>query len=283
MGSMGHIIGGALQGIGAGLAQQEQTKADERRQMALEALRQQNQQTNMRMQADLNDQNAAKSDARQDFYGAREVQRGASVDQQKDARKFGYEVQLKKMEFANDEQRTRLESALTSQRSAESARLQSQIQSGEIKQIVESGDGQYYGIRGDGSQVATGVKVPPKALETKGDGNGTALDRVREARGIGSAAGTPPVKAPAPAKPAPRPATPKPAPVKAGSRGALSMTQVDEMAKEAGMTRAEALRYAQGQGYVVKPIVSAKPKPAPKPAPSIDDRWKKGLSGQSGG
>ena len=61
------------------------------------------------------------------------------------------------------------------------------------------------------------------------------------------------------------------------------MTQVDEMAKEAGMTRAEALRYAQGQGYVVKPIVSAKPKPAPKPAPSIDDRWKKGLSGQSGG
>ncbi|SKB32271.1 hypothetical protein [Sphingopyxis flava] len=278
MGSLGYIVGGALQGIGSGMAQQAQSDAEERRQMALENLRQQNAQSNMRLQAELNDTNAAKSDARGDYYDARKTERGASVDAQSDARKFGYQVQLKKMDFANDIERTRLESALAQGRDAATLQLRAQIERGEIRQIVESGDGQYYAIRGDGSQIATGVKVPPKAME---DGTGS-IANARAARGgggIGSAAATAPAKpapSPAPAKPAAKPAAAKPAPVKPGSKGTVTMAQVDALARDRGLTRAEALRFAESQGYAV-----AKTAPA-KPAPSVEERWRKGLSGQSG-
>src|SRR3546814_8299672 len=135
MGSAGYIIGGALQGIGGAMAQQAQMDAEQRRQFALENLRQQNSQSNMRLQADLNDANAARSDARGDFYDARKTSRSADVDAASDARQFGYQVELKKMDFANDMERTRLESALAQGRDAATMQLRSQIESGEIKQI----------------------------------------------------------------------------------------------------------------------------------------------------
>src|SRR3546814_20511721 len=60
--------------------------------------------------------------------------------------------------------RTRLESALAQGRDAATMQLRSQIESGEIKQIVEGGDGHYYAIRGDGSRIATSVPVPAKKI-----------------------------------------------------------------------------------------------------------------------
>lgn len=287
MGSLGYIVGGALQGIGGAMGQQAQADADQRRQIALENLRQQNQQTNMRTQADLNDQNAAKSDARADYYGARKTARDATVDEASDKRKFGYQVELKKMEFANDEQKARLESTLAQGRDAATLQLRAQIESGEIRQIVESGDGQYYAIRGDGSRVATGVKVPPKAMES-GSGGGSIVDAYRSragGAGIGSGAGASPPSTPAPAKPAakPAPAKPapaKPAPVKPGSRGAVTMAQVDALAAQRGISRAEAMRFAEGQGFAIQKTAPAKV-PSKRPAQPMDERWKKGLSGQT--
>lgn len=262
MGSMGYILGGAMQGIGGAMQQQAQADADERRQLALENLRQQNQQANLRTQATLNDENAAKSDARGDFYDARKTARGATVDQASDARKFDYQKQLKQMDFANDIQRTQLESVLAQGRDAATLNLRAQIESGQITQIVESGDGQYYGIRGDGSQVATGVRVPPKALETKADGSGSILDRARGGAGIGSAAGQP--AKPAAAEPPPAaPAKPKQAVVKPGSKGSITMAQVDELAKAQGISRAEALRFAEGQGFAVQKTTTKAPTKAP--------------------
>lgn len=282
MGALGYIVGGAMQGIGGAMQQKAVSDAEERRQIALENLRQSNQQANLQLQAKLNDQNAANSDARGDFYDARKTARGATVDEASDKRKFGYQVELKKMEFANDEQKARLESALATGRDAATLNLQAQIQRGEIRQIVESGDGQYYAIRGDGSRVATGVKVPPKTLET--GGSGSILDAAR-GRGIGSAATTAaPVKAPAPAKTPAKPAAAKPAPVKPGSKGTVSMSDVDALAEARGISRAEAMRFAEGQGFAIAKAPAAKKpaaKPAAKPAPSVDDRWKKALSGQT--
>jgi len=281
MGSLGYIVGGALQGIGGAMGQQAQADADQRRQIALENLRQQNQQANMRMQADLNDQNASKSDARADYYGARKTARDATVEEVSDKRKFGYQVELKKMDFANDEQKARLESTLAQGRDAATLQLRAQIESGEIKQIVESGDGQYYAIRGDGSQVATGVKVPPKVLQS-GSGSGSIVDAYRNrggGAGIGSGATAPAPATPAPAKPAAKPAAAKPAAVKPGSRGSVTMAQVDALATQRGISRAEAMRFAESQGFSIQRAVPTKA-PA-KPAPSVDDRWKKALSGQT--
>ena len=147
--------------------------------------------------------------------------------------------------------------------------------------MFESGDGQYWARYGDGSMKPTGVKVPPKAMT---GGSGSALDLYRNrGAGIGSGASSSPAPAPAkpaPAKPASKPAAAKPAPVKQGSRGTVTMAELDAWAKKKGITRAEALSVAQDDGIAVTPVKSS-PKPAPKPAPSMDDRWKKGLSGQT--
>src|SRR3546814_15114690 len=97
--------------------------------------------------------------------------------------------------------------------------LRSQIENGEIKQIVEGGDGQYYAIRGDGSRIATSVPVPAKKLEPSG--SGSILDQVRAAPGDGagigygasSAPGPDPSKTPAPAQRTPRAAAGAPATV----------------------------------------------------------------------
>src|SRR3546814_17808331 len=84
--------------------------------------------------------------------------------------------------------RTRLESALAQGRDAATMQLRSQIENGEIKQIVEGGDGQYYAIRGDGSRIATSVPVPAKKLEPSG--SGSILAQVRAARGDGAGIGS---------------------------------------------------------------------------------------------
>lgn len=270
MGSMGYIIGGAMQGIGGALQQQTIQDAEERRQIALENMRQQNQQTNMRMQAQLNDENAANSDARSDFYDARKTARTATVDETRDKRKFGYDVEMKKIEFTNDLARSKLDSALAMGRDAASARLKAQIERGEIRQIVEGGDGQYYAIRGDGARQATGVRTPVE----KPDEQFTLPNR--PGVGIGSGATTAPVEkaapAPAPAKVPPKPAAAKPAPAKPGSRGTVTMSEIDAWAKKRGLSRAEAMRFAESEGLSIQKAAPTK-KPATQTVSARDKRW----------
>lgn len=271
MGTLGYIVGGALQGIGGAMGQQAQADADQRRQIALENLRQQNTQSNMRMQADLNDDLARNQDMR---------------DITKEGHKFQLDIIGKKLDhgYTLDELSARSKMNLDNTLAEISARAG--VDASQVSSVEPGGDGFYYVVTKNGSIRKTDMPVPEKQLETSGSASGTggALDRVLNARGAGAGIGSgstaapaAPTKAPAPAKPASKPAAAKPAPVKPGSRGTISMTQVDQMAKEAGYTRAEALRYAENLGYRVQTTPAAKP----KPDPSLQKRWEMGLSGQT--
>lgn len=155
---IGAVIGGALQGFGAGVAQQGAIDAKARFDAALESTRTQNKRAEMTMQADLQDRNDARSVSR--GTDAKLVVEGvkAKNDAAADDRKFSQQVKLKAIDLSNDMAKARLQDAL----SRASDATKRAMESGDITDVKQGDDGQYYGITRTGETKALGVYAAEK-------------------------------------------------------------------------------------------------------------------------
>jgi hypothetical protein len=253
--AIGHIVGGALQGLGAGMAAKGQMDAEERRQFALERVRQQNAmemanvgkenqkeligvQTNANMDLDTHQ---AKND---DWRDARSTQRqmastitvnnNQAQNQSKLQKEgFGQQLTLKSVDFANEKEMTRFRAGLDMQGVQQRAQIEQQMRSGEISDVKEGEDGTYYAIRRDGSVSSLGFRSVTQASPFG--------DR------ISSAGGTPP-PAPAPA-PARQPAA-QPKAQQAQTQGkTYTKAEAAATAKNRGMTEEQVHRIMRENGY----------------------------------
>lgn len=212
---LGNIIGGALQGFGKGTAEVGRMAADERRQIALQEMRSKSAAQQTEQRYDLADRNASRSDSRSDFFGARNAERNSVAKEASDGRKFEQQVKLKKIDFENDKQMTKLRGSIDRDNTEAGVRLRASIEQGEVKQVLEGSDGQYHAVFGDGKTQATGVGVVPDA--PKGGGYGSvAAARGERGGGLG---GPNPTPTPAAAsQPAAKKAPPKQGQVSNGYR-----------------------------------------------------------------
>lgn len=162
MGYLGTVLGGALQGIGAGIVQQGQQKAEAaaveaketaamRREVALENLRNQNAMSRDRTQSDLK---------------VGEMKVGAQLDDTKDARHIarttGSQIAVDKARTQNDITITQVKARLDRDNSTAAIQLKAQIDSGQVKDTVEDDDGNIYAIMADGTTKNTGIKFRPR-------------------------------------------------------------------------------------------------------------------------
>lgn len=243
MAGLGYIVGGALQGLGSGLAKQGEMDAAARREAALEALRARNRRDEMVADADLRDRNDARSTQRdtskQIVVGKANTQNTIVVD---DARTKN-DIKLKAIDLGNSTALARLNSALDIKRDAASQQLRQQLEAGEITQTFEADDGQIWGLNRGGQRVATGVYFAPKTMKDGEEAGGT-IGAARAAAG----AATPP------AAPSPRtkpvgggqpPAQSAPGkPVKT-----YSASEVKSVAKELGWTEQQVREWAKARGW----------------------------------
>lgn len=202
MGGLGYFIGGALSGIGQGIARQGEMDAEQRRQTALENLRQQNsialedrRSANQRQEIAVQGEEQRKSQessARwQDWGDARSNDRRTSstikIDKVRNAldiAKVQVQARLEEAQRNNDTQRQiQLQGALR------------QMENGDIKDVVASGDGRYYGVTKGGQKIDLGITAPDKQLFSGGAGAGGLLAE------LGQDSPPAPGQAPAPAAP----------------------------------------------------------------------------------
>ena len=182
MGLGGFILGGALSGVGKGLAMQAEQNALERREARLAAARQaERQEDRSWRKEDL--QIAEDSTARRD-------QRLHNQDKEKLGLQFGNQVELAKQaetaeqrEALREEQRTyRLEafrSQLDINKSAALAKIGKQLEAGDIYDIQEGEDGTVYAVTKGGKVRSLGTKAPKKA---EAGGSSTLLPSQSSAR-----------------------------------------------------------------------------------------------------
>lgn len=190
-----HILGGLAQGIGGGMvlqgqqaAREREAEAGRRHEMALENTRNQNQRANIQLNADLGDRNSERADQRGDYYDARKTTRTTAsqiaVDNNRSERR--------ETEAQNDHGRAvsmaQLQSALQTQSATTQARVNAQIQSGQISDVVQDRSGRYFGITRTGQRVDLGIDGAAPA--TTGIGGGSIL---QQAGGAGAGAAPGPV------------------------------------------------------------------------------------------
>lgn len=177
MGGLGHVLGGALQGIGQGMAMQAKEDMESRRSLALENLRSQNQRAETTLTADLNDRNAARNTARQTSSTIAVNKEQGKITAGRDATLHGYQVDEIKLRGAIDKQLKSQDAATA----AEAARLKSEIDGGQVKDITAGGDGFYYKTYLNGKTERTNIPVAPKDLVGSSSGGGDILGQVRGA------------------------------------------------------------------------------------------------------
>lgn len=199
MGGLGFVLGGALQGIGQGIATQAQSNIEERRKLALEDLRHRNQLTE--------DEHKA---TQQDWVNGRQTARQTSSQIVVDKAKTGNDIALEGVRASNAQALERLQQNLTLSRElqVEGAKLANDL----AKMGKEVGD---YRVAADGSIWAysktgavLGNSKPGKFNPTaqgRGLGSGSTLDSLD----LGDGAPTPaPTGTPTPTKPTSAPAAP---------------------------------------------------------------------------
>lgn len=229
MGGLGFIIGGALQGAGAGMAQAQAIKDQERRDAALAKLRRDENSAQNVEQADLNDRNAARSDERgvsgkltilgkTQEYEAKAATAAAEFKKQENETQRDFEIRKTRLESAlrKDENTAKIVEE-AKQRGLEPFDVVTDGETGAVSVIYKNGKG----------EIVNGVVARPKP--------GTSSDSsepvsVGATRGGGAAKPT------------------------AAAQNAKTITraQIAETAKATGMSEQQAIADAQRRGYTVK-------------------------------
>lgn len=244
MGGLGYVLGGALQGLGSGLAAQGQADAAQRREIALENLRTQNRRTEMVMGADLTDRNDARSTARNTSKEIT-VGRAAATNQiTVDGARTSNDIKLRTVDFRNQQQMARLNAALDTQRDASSQRLRQQLESGEISQTFEADDGQIWGMTKGGQRVATGVYFAPKTMTDGKESSDLMPSRASGGTDVAPPAKPQPRTQPVGSKPPAQGGGTKPAPTKT-----YTSAEVKAAAKELGWSEDQVRQWARSNGY----------------------------------
>lgn len=246
MGLGGFVLGGALQGIGAGLIgmgqQQAATAASaaaERRDIALENLRNELATKRDVKQGEIQRQTATHASGlrRQEMaldYGFKDVN-----DARANNRTTKSQVTLKSIDASNAQNLARLNASLARQNDAASTQLRAAIENGQIKDTFEGLDGNIYAVFFDGRTKNTGVKYAPKTADA---GTG-AISSAVAARGGAAAPGAGIQQAAPPQQPA---ASPAPSQVQT-----KVYTQADAVftAKQHGIPVSEVHKRMRASGY----------------------------------
>ncbi len=200
MGMLGYIAGGLAQGLGAGMAKQAEMDWQQRREIALENLRSQNNRAEALNTADLNDRNASRQVERTTNADIQKAGVEAQITANRDKQQFQNQVTLEKIRFDNDKEMTGLRSALARANDESSMRLKRELETGDVTDVLKGSDGFYWTIDKSGRQSRTSIGVPPEASA----GSGSILEKL-----------APPQPTAAPAAAAPKPKA-QPAPAKGG-------------------------------------------------------------------
>lgn len=155
MGGMGYILGGALTGLGRGVAMVGEADMESAKAAAIEELRTRNRRAEIGMQAEANDHNDATRQARGDFY-----------DSRKSARAHGEKLAeigaQEKREITVAEAKAQLD--LSNDKALE--KFKKDIDSGEVKESIEGDDGNVYLVYKSGRIANTNVKFRPKQSDS---------------------------------------------------------------------------------------------------------------------
>lgn len=146
MGGLGYVIGGALSGLGAGLAKQAEMDWQQRRDMALESLRAEREQSNIAAQgqqqritqereADLNDRNAARATARQ-------TTSTITIDKNRST-----------LDTARQERIARVESQLRRTDAEAADKLKRASAAGEVSDTFQDDQGNWYALMKNGKAL----------------------------------------------------------------------------------------------------------------------------------
>lgn len=233
---IGAVLGGALQGFGNGIAETGRLAEAERREIALENLRNSNDMTKMGAQYDYADRNASRSDARGDLLDARKTQRQTGSQITVDKARTENDATLIGIRQKNDEAMARLQSSLKMTESqtdfARRAALEAEQAGTYIKDYQVNEAGEIVGLTATGKVIKTGEKALPKPA-SGGEGIGAvAAARAASARG-GTASEPAPSKAPT------------------AQKKTVTAAQINELAKAKGISVADARKFATENGYVL--------------------------------
>lgn len=234
---LGRIIGGALQGAGAGIAEVGRSAEEERRSIALEKLRQSN-------AIELDDNRSSNSMAEATHSGViDDTLNKNQTARQTDAATIleSHKSNLNRVEAneerdwrgtqadkdrAHDSTMARLSSALRQSENAASQRLGAEIDkdlaAGTLDNVITDENGYLVKMYRDGRSVPTNIRPEPSGSSS---GGGSALE---QARGLGGGGAS----APTPAR-------------------AMSQADIAVTAREHGMSEAEAKRQLEALGYTL--------------------------------
>lgn len=208
---IGNIIAGALQGVGGSIEEQGRADAEQRRAMALENLRQQNDLSKMSVSQGYNRENVATGQAnaieRDMLQGdisnrnsAAQVQRTAAADEVKDNRQFGQTLTIKQIDNANAIARDNNQFKQTMTRDAvqwqRAAEKEAKDAGTYIDHYEQGADGRLIGVTKTG-RIMYGPELQQRGAG--GIGSGMILDQARA--GASAPGGAAPA---APAQAAPR-------------------------------------------------------------------------------
>lgn len=153
MAGLGFVLGGALSGYGQGMAEVGRSAEEERRAIALENLRNQNQSKRTQEQYDLMDRNAERQTERE----TDKTIKVNEINHQND-------IEILGAKGSQDEKKLRLQSALDREETAASLKLQKELGSGKVHQVIEGGDGYYHVVYSDGRKENSGIKITPAKM-----------------------------------------------------------------------------------------------------------------------
>lgn len=231
MAGIGFILGGALKGLGDGMAAQTKMNIEERREAASRAARL----TELQVSSDLAGGREAAGDLRrstsakalqddQQEFTAKQTDAAARAAANAQAAKFQFERQQSETQQAYEERKMRLQSALNTNEEVQKIAAQAGADSKKIKDVLTDGEtGAVSVIFNDGSaKIVGGVIARPKPSASSGDDLLT----------VGGATA---------------PVTQKP-----GAGKTTTRAEIAQLAKEGGMTPSQAEQWAKAQGWTIK-------------------------------
>lgn len=221
MGMGSYLLAGALSGVGAGMAQKQKMADEERRDAALSALR--------RGEIDLQYQKAGENQAASDQRNADRVREERSANQQfqlgmaQAGAKADERKQASRQEF--ELRKARLDSALRTNEEVAKIAAEAKARGNEVQDVITDGETGAVSVvfKNGASQMLKGVIARPRPTATSDD-----------APLLTGGAGRP---TQASAQNQPKIAT---------------RAQLEEMAKQSGMSVQDAEAWARGQGWTIR-------------------------------
>lgn len=254
---LGRILGGALAGYGAGQAEVARSAEEERRAIALENLRSQNQRDETTHTGNVNDRNDARATVRRTDADLIKMGVGAEIDTTKATRDRSWDVEDREDAQAHDVGLVQTRQAhdvtmanINANIDRTTAEYKKSLESGDVDEyLIDGTTGEYVAITKGKKRVRTGIIATDREINgSSGNSAGSsALADVRAAAGGGL--GRP---AAAPARSAPAPAT-RPAPAQTAQKpsGQATYTQADAVAtaQQYGIPVSQVHAMMRGKGY----------------------------------